>query len=641
MKDKITLRAIILAILLVPLHSYLILYLELVGKVDVSWSAIMIPTLFILTLLTLTNALLQKFLPNKAFSPSELYLIFIILTISVFISCLNFVQRLVPALSSMFYYTKPENMWDKKLYHLFPKWALAENSEKLIGFFEGGEKVVPWAIWIKPLIIWGIFMVVLMMALLFLMAFFQRSWVGREKLSFPMIFLPTEMMNDSLGFYSNKLMWLGFFTPFLLYTLAFLHILFPYIPCVPLNAIRIDKYISVAPWKHIGYTVFIFWPFVIAIGYLINSNVSFSCWFFYFLTKAEIIFGALMGWKEHGVPLAVERFPYISEQCTGAFLGLALFCIYNSRKSIAEVFIRAFSNKKNNSIEEWVPSRTVVFGFLACFIFLIVFSWFAGLGIVVSLILFSLYFLMMITIARLRAEAGTPFIMTPPLDPQQIMINFGGTAFLPPKGLSIFALYRWFTTRLHSPTPNQIEGFKMSSNRKMNHQLLIFLLFVAIVIALVVSYFVILKIYYQYGGATAKITHTSAYRDVKPIFSDLANWLDRPTKKGLDLLGMRVVIFSVFFTGFLFVMRSIFLWWPFHPVGYVMSLSEDFAVAWSAIFIGWFIKSIIIKYGGAKLYRKSIPFFLGVILGEFFTLVIWTGIGEMIKIPISQVFGGY
>jgi hypothetical protein len=37
----------------------------------------------------------------------------------------------------------------------------------------------------------------------------------------------------------------------------------------------------------------------------------------------------------------------------------------------------------------------------------------------------------------------------------------------------------------------------------------------------------------------------------------------------------------------------------------------------AAIFISWVAKSAIIRFGGIDLYRKSAPFFMGLILGHF------------------------
>ena len=44
----------------------------------------------------------------------------------------------------------------------------------------------------------------------------------------------------------------------------------------------------------------------------------------------------------------------------------------------------------------------------------------------------------------------------------------------------------------------------------------------------------------------------------------------------------------------------------------------------SMFFVGWIIKSLIIRYGGATIYKKARPFFLGLILGEFSAAILWS-----------------
>ena len=43
-----------------------------------------------------------------------------------------------------------------------------------------------------------------------------------------------------------------------------------------------------------------------------------------------------------------------------------------------------------------------------------------------------------------------------------------------------------------------------------------------------------------------------------------------------------------------------------------MSVSRAIA----SIFIGWLLKILILRYGGARLFRQVTPFFLGLIVGD-------------------------
>ena len=58
-------------------------------------------------------------------------------------------------------------------------------------------------------------------------------------------------------------------------------------------------------------------------------------------------------------------------------------------------------------------------------------------------------------------------------------------------------------------------------------------------------------------------------------------------------------------------------WWPLHPAGLAISAVWMIRNQVAAIFISWVAKSAIIRFGGIDLYRKSAPFFMGLILGHF------------------------
>ena len=84
----------------------------------------------------------------------------------------------------------------------------------------------------------------------------------------------------------------------------------------------------------------------------------------------------------------------------------------------------------------------------------------------------------------------------------------------------------------------------------------------------------------------------------------------------------------------LLVVHHRFLWWPFHPLGFPVSLL--FGTVFFSVLLAWLIKTVVIKYGGPQLYLKTRPFFLGLILGQFVTAGFWLAVSHFTKIP-----GGY
>ena len=81
--------------------------------------------------------------------------------------------------------------------------------------------------------------------------------------------------------------------------------------------------------------------------------------------------------------------------------------------------------------------------------------------------------------------------------------------------------------------------------------------------------------------------------------------------------------FDGFFTYTLMLARSRFLWFPLHPLGFLMSLTYPMNRLWFSIFLGWLFKVSITRFGGSDTYRKTTPMFLGLTLGDVFMMAVW------------------
>lgn len=85
------------------------------------------------------------------------------------------------------------------------------------------------------------------------------------------------------------------------------------------------------------------------------------------------------------------------------------------------------------------------------------------------------------------------------------------------------------------------------------------------------------------------------------------------------------------FTILLMVLRMRFFWWPLHPAGYIVSTGWAMNCVWFPIFLSSITKWVIIRYGGIKSYRKAVPFFGGLILGEYVIGSLWSIIGMLFQ----------
>ena len=98
-------------------------------------------------------------------------------------------------------------------------------------------------------------------------------------------------------------------------------------------------------------------------------------------------------------------------------------------------------------------------------------------------------------------------------------------------------------------------------------------------------------------------------------FDDLQNALNNGTAKDWPriewgLAGAAVVIG-------LSLLRSRFVWWPLHPIGYAACGMDVMGYIWFPVFLSWLVKTLVLRYGGVKLYRQALPFFFGLFIGDY------------------------
>ena len=86
-------------------------------------------------------------------------------------------------------------------------------------------------------------------------------------------------------------------------------------------------------------------------------------------------------------------------------------------------------------------------------------------------------------------------------------------------------------------------------------------------------------------------------------------------------------------------MRTRFVWWPFHPVGYLVAGSFGLFLMWVPIFVTWLIKSLLLRYGGLSAYRAARPFFFGLIFGEFSAAFLRTVIDLVFNLHLPPTSG--
>ena len=653
--EGITPRAFLIGTLLIPLMCYWVEYTEIVAQgTDLAAMSLIIGAVFSLFVLICVNGLLARVAPRWVFSQAELMFIYVMQTVSIGISGIGMMQFLVTTLGNAFYYDNSANDWEGLFHHAVPMHLVpdfAANDQALQKFYQGNDRlrVEYLGAWAAPIFWWSAFICVLLGSMLCLNVILRRQWADNEKLPFPIVYLPLELTrNDPEAgpIWRNRLFWLAFLIPVVLESVASLNYLYPSIPAVPLKPSTLpnpaEGLQGKPPWSAVGNISLSFYPMVIGLTYFLPVEVSFSAWFFFLFTKVQDVAATAMGFRGEGVPASLARIPYHGEQGAGAFLGLAIFGFWSYRKYLSSILGKALGEKEHQGIrddDEPIPYRLAVFGFLIGFAMLWVFGLFGGMRWWVPGVLFTLYFLFAVTFTRIRAEAGLPWGYGPYVSPHGLMLDVAGRGHYDLHSLTGLAYFRWFDMDYRCMAmPHQLEAMKiatMTAPRRMDPRHLYLVILWATLIGILSSWWALLSIYYQHGAATGNVNgwRTSVGSD---SFNALADWIKN--KPPFEMGRVYGVLTGMGVTALLMAMRTRFLWWPFHPVGYVLAETSTMGWLWCATLVGWLIKAIILRYGGIPLFRKGIPFFIGLILGDYVISSLWALLGLYLGIPTYRAF---
>jgi len=635
----ITARAVIIGLILSAVVDVWIQYAELImagfqGHSALVNTSVPVGPITVLFVLAGVNIALQHIAPSLKLGKAELLCIYAMMCTSCVLSSSGQIQFLLPTIAAAWHYATAYNGWDSLFLPYIPHWLAQTNKEVLNGYYVG-KTHVPFMQWLPQVAVWSGFLIALSVASLCTMAILRRHWVDAEKLTFPTVAVPLALMEEGTPILRNKIFWGGFLIPFGVCTINTFALAYPSIPLINLRTnFDVSTALTTPPWNTIGWTPVSFYPFVIGIGYFISLDVSFSSWFFFLITRLENVVGSTLGQTATVATANHASFPFFGEQGAGAFIAITALSLYSARHYLASVFKKAIG--RNNHIDdsdEPLSYRTAFATLAICLIAMIVFCVIAGMNPVIAAVAIILGLVNFIAATRIRAETGDAWLFGPNTDPIALMEHTGGSSMFNVHDLTALAYLRPVISNFDLrciTMPHQLEAFKMADAAGVSRRSLTKAILVALVIGVFVAFWVALGFWHAYG-AEGKTDPWRTSQGVVP-FTNLADMLKHrstPDIPGLEATGIGFII-----TAALFALRTRFVWWPFHPIGYAMANSLTMSSIWMPMFLAWMFKALVLKYGGAKVYRSMQPFFIGLILGDLLGGGFYTALGAFTGINV-------
>ncbi|UCC68535.1 MAG: hypothetical protein JSV79_00955, partial [Armatimonadota bacterium] len=541
--------------------------------------------------------------------------------------------------SIAYYYMARANViWQTTFLDQVPTWFSPTDAAAAEGFFEGHAEV-PWSLWWAPLGAWSFFTVCLFVASVSVVAILQRQWVTNERLSFPIAQVPLEIVREPGGSRQGRagrlpvawFFWIGVVVSLAVNFVNGLSQRYPSVPAIPLGPVAIMQWQRVGPLAGLGEIDLVLWPWMIAIAYLIPKELSFSAWFFWLVDVGLTIIAISAGSEpQRPEEWFDSSFPAPRYQGGGAILALGIWVLWIGRRHLARAIRVAFSRQSGRGdADEPLSYRAALVGLALSFAGMVCFCWLAECRLVVAVLLVALivgYYMMW---ARLRAETGLGFLPFPLEIQNAVVVPFGTAVFRPTELITMIST-RWsffpgFGYSYEVVTGNALETFKIADAARINSRRLTAAMVVGFMIALAVGLFVFLTGIYRYGffglksGTTGWLGHQSI-NDGNRIMWPLTS------PENTDVNGLAAMLAGAAFAVFLGVMRLRFWWWPFHPVGYMAAMCWGLHWYYMPFFIGWACKTLVIRYGGLRLYRATVPLAIGLIVGDMLNGGVWAAV---------------
>jgi len=634
----LTWRSFLIAVVLTILCGIWVRQAEIVVvATQITESVPPIPALAVLLILVALNPLLRFLGKRLALTRAELLAIYCFVAIGIALSGCGVIRFWLALITAPFYFDTPENRF-ASLHHWIPGWLAVKDKSLIRDLYEGTRTgFVPWRAWMVPLLSWTGFFMAMWFSMLCMMVLVRQRWADSERLAFPIAELPIEITSTAAikgeaPFLKNRLMWLGFGLATLYNLLNILNALYPSVPC-PGKFFNLDPALTARPWSSLAPLQLHYRPELVGFGFLVPSEICFSIWFFFLVGRIEALLATLLAWDFPGMP-------YDQEQSIGAFLLLGAWFLWQTRLDIVRPFRRLLMPGRGRPGNPEPPLWAVA-GLFIGFAFLCWFCIKAGMAPWVTIAYLGIVLLTALVCARIRAEAGVPIIWLFPFYQQKklLLYSLGTSPFLVggvPATLTIFAMLT-FLSRGYFPSliGSEIESLKIADEGRMSRPRMWLLILLAALVGLGVAYYFHLSPYYYYGaqylrdGIWGWGMAVQEYRDVIAAQS---------TPQPRDAFRTGASLFGAVVTFILLMFRRAFVGFPLHPLGYAVATAYGTLVWWS-FFLVWLLKVILLKWGGMKLYRRVIPFFLGFALGHFFAAgMIWGILGAIWK-DASRAYG--
>ena len=505
-------------------------------------------------------------------------------------------------------------------------------SDWFVGELPAGQSI-PWGNWIPPLISWGILLFFLWTMVTGMSLLVFPQWRRNERLAFPLLTIQQALIEDpekkSLfpPLFHKRSFWLATIGVLVLHILRGWSMYNPSgVPAIPLNwnlsyLFTEEPLVYLPTAFHTSQIYFIF----LGVAFFMPSRIGFSIWFF----MVAYSFYRMIG---------MAYFPPFNQSVVidhrvGGMLAMTVAILWLGRAHWAHVG-RCLLRRSRH--EEDVRDQRAGWMFLIGAIGMGAWLIWAGVPVGWAIFLVGFGFVTALVTARIVAETGMPFFRMD-VGGQLSFIKIFPAAWVSPIVLffgTIVAMFFAIGSRV-SAMVMATHAIGMDSKGTPRHQRRMATLAVLVLLlGLVVCGGVHLYMQYHHSSSIDGLKIPVApwgTTQLNTLHRDLVQMLQGHINLPTYSIAGHMA-FGAGLAGFLQYMCLLSPKWPLHPIGLLMVFTFYGNEAWVAVLLGWLIKTLILRYGGARLYRSAQPVFLGMVIGEIVATAIWSIIPAILAV---------
>jgi hypothetical protein len=625
--------------------------------------------LFFMVLVTLVNAPLSRWAPRWAFSYGELATAMAMVAVSCGVPSSGLMRYLPSHIVGLWYHAGDNSDYMRVMLEtrpvdwIFPSFASEDYARRFTDpviqhfwtrapvdedTFLGHLRAIPWGAWVTPALTWGVMTAATFGALLCMLMIVRHQWVENERLPFPIahvmlsVIEPPQRGRALSDLFRSRAFWIAFAAVFLAHGLNALHAYDPKWPEFPLN-FDLRNFMRDPPLSYIEDSVKdsdVFFT-VIGITFFLQTKVAFSLWAFYLITQmARIGYGTFQSEYTGNM---------LGDEIAGALIPYVAMIFWIGRRHWAMALGQMVRRPRQGEPSgRYLPYRALGWMLLICLGAM--FAWLLAAKVTVmgALVIVAMVMMLFLVVARIVAETGLLFLQVSPgaYKPWQFLADVSGGSihttqrsfFMAGVVHAIYtgdqreSLAAYGTNALRVADVGAFDGAAESQDGASGWRRGAPMV-AAIVGALVVAWFVagFSTLYTSYSYAV-----TLDKTQIAPINDYGLGWhikihtmnpgteyrpptYFRPVSHGRwQHFGIGAGITTV-----CSILRLRYSWWPLHPVGFIVADSYAIDRIWFSILVGWLAKVVVVRFGGASMFRSARTLFIGLILGESFAAAWW------------------